>query len=247
MIPEGHASIRISFLQRKPSKAAPADPAPLGRLFWQSRGGLPGPCPLEPQVHKFIKCDAPSTLFNASGLKASEMCERHTRNNTFLNYWETVWGPAPAQMTTGRPSGGHPRDLALKNNNSIAKTACNLPPNIFGGPGFPMQVQARIKVLSLDVCFAYAKHQLLTQWDDWLLDMIGFVSVMPTGLNFADQFCPLASILPTNFAHWPQFCPLASILPPNFAHRSFVLFVRGFHKQLNGRSHIALRLIALCL
>ena len=117
-------------------------------------------------------------------------------------------------MTKGRPSEGHPPDLALKNNNSIAKTACNLPPNIFGGPGFPMQVQARIKVLSLDVCFAYATHQLLTQWDDWLLDMIGFVSVMPTcrpilptGLNFADQFCPLASILPTGLNFAAQFCP----------------------------------------
>jgi hypothetical protein len=110
-------------------------------------------------------------------------------------------------MTKGRPSEGHPPDLALENNNSIAKIACNLPPNIFGGPGFPMQVQARIKVLSLDVCFAYAKHPLLTQRDDWLLDMIGFVSVMPTGLNFADQFCPLASILPTGINFADQFRP----------------------------------------
>ena len=63
--------------------------------------------------------------------------------------------------------------------NNMAKIACNLPPNIFGGPGFPMQVQARVKVLSLDVCFAYTKHPLVTQQDGWLLDMIGFVSVMP--------------------------------------------------------------------
>ena len=59
IIPEGHASIKISVLIRKPSKAAPAHPAPLGRLFWQSRGGLPAPCPLEPQVRKLIKFDAP--------------------------------------------------------------------------------------------------------------------------------------------------------------------------------------------
>ena len=63
-------------------------------------------------------------------------------------------GPAPAKMTKGRPGEGHPPDLALKTGNSIATIACNLPPNMFGGPGFPMQVQARIKVLSLDVCFA---------------------------------------------------------------------------------------------
>ena len=151
------------------------------------------------------------------------MCKWHSRNNMFFNSWEIVWGPAPAKMTKGRPGQGHQQDLASKKGSSVTKTACHLPPNIFGGPGFPMQVQARIKVLSLDVCFAYAKHQLLTQWDDWLLDMIGFVSVMPTGLNFADQFCPLASILPTNVAHWLQFCPLASIVPHNFVHRSSVL------------------------
>ena len=80
-------------------------------------------------------------------------------------------------------------------------------PEYFGGPAFPMQVQARIKVLSLDVCFAYAKHQFLTQWDDWLLDMIGFVSVMPTGLKFADQCCPLASILPIGLNFAAQLCP----------------------------------------
>ena len=128
-------------------------------------------------------------------------------------------------MTKGRPSEGHPPDLALKNNNSIAKIACNLPPNIFGGPGFPMQVQARIKVLSLDVCFAYAKHHFLTEWDDWLLDMIGFFPL-----------CPLASILPTIFAHRPRFChrrqfcrPILPTVPFFFGERIPPAIKRTIH------------------
>ena len=63
-------------------------------------------------------------------------------------------------MTRGRPREGHPSDLALKNDNSIAKNACHLPSDIFGGPGFPVQVEARVKVLSLSIQF------FLTQRDE---------------------------------------------------------------------------------
>jgi hypothetical protein len=73
---------------------------------------------------------------------------------------------APAEMTRGRPRKGHPSDLALENDNSIAKNACHLPSDIFGGPGFPVQVEARVKVLSLSMRFAYAKHRFLTQRDE---------------------------------------------------------------------------------
>ena len=69
-------------------------------------------------------------------------------------------------MTRGRPREGHPADLALKNDNSIVKLACRLPSNIFGGLGFPVQVEARVKVLSLSMCFAYAKHRFLTRQDE---------------------------------------------------------------------------------
>ena len=69
-------------------------------------------------------------------------------------------------MTRGHPCEGHPADLALKNDNSIAKVACHFPSDIFGGLGFPVQVKARVRVLSLSMRFANAKRRFLTQPDE---------------------------------------------------------------------------------
>ncbi len=119
-------------------------------------------------------------------------------------------------MTRGRPRKGHPSDLALKNDNSIAKNACHLPSNIFGGPGFPVQVEARVKVLSLSMRFAYAKHRSLTQRDEKTNAtfaknktsiIISFLQRKPSKAAPADAF-PLGRLFWQSRGGLPGPCPL---------------------------------------
>ena len=74
-----------------------------------------------------------------------------------------------------------------------------------GGRDFPDQEYEK------DLKNAYLS---LRHFARWLLDMVGFVPVMPAGPNFAEHCCPLASILPTFFI---ILCPQDAMCPKFFS------------------------------
>ena len=139
------------------------DAASLGALFGLSRGGLPSPCPSERHGGEIIQKGPPLPHFLTPLIKRRLKCAQGLRETAHFEILGNRSGEAAPNENDMRPPWQRTSTRSrIKNDNSIAKIARNLPPNIFGGLGFPTQAEQGEKAISLNVRFVYAKHLLFT-------------------------------------------------------------------------------------